>query len=485
MARRVIYIILIMIFLMNILSQTLWAQENHSFDNEKIDKFIKDYLARNGLPGASIVIVKNGEVQYKQGYGNDSNGKSITERSPMRIGSVSKSFTSLAVLQLIEKRKVNLDDKIVEHIPEVKMNDSRWSNVTIRQLLSHTSGLPNPTIVKPADNLQESVDRLNDWELKSTPGKHHAYSNANYWVLAYLVEKVSKEPFKKYMNKNVFRPVNMKNSFIISNSEHSSEQLPKGHVTAYGQAIPWDEMTRMDLGAGGVVTTAEDMGKWLAMQTNNGVSSSNQRVISRKLLNESQSAQPGSGRYGLGWSLNYDNDNLKRIKHSGVDTGYQAQQDIDTDSGYAIAVLLNSNTSTYEHAYDLSSGVIKLVKNKKPEVSQPIPTIVDYVIGTITLIYFSLGIRRIIKVKDQANKHFYSSMLLFYLNFIPQLAAILGIGWFLFYVPTIQSNSSTTLDIFGIYPALMILLATIFAIEITLVTVKVYYRKKLNSKRKE
>src|SRR5699024_3182875 len=213
MARRVIYIILIMIFLMNILSQTLWAQENHSFDNEKIDKFIKDYLARNGLPGASIVIVKNGEVQYKQGYGNDSNGKSITERSPMRIGSVSKSFTSLAVLQLIEKRKVNLDDKIVEHIPEVKMNDSRWSNVTIRQLLSHTSGLPNPTIVKPADNLQESVDRLNDWELKSTPGKHHAYSNANYWVLAYLVEKVSKEPFKKYMNKNVFRPVNMKNSF--------------------------------------------------------------------------------------------------------------------------------------------------------------------------------------------------------------------------------------------------------------------------------
>src|SRR5699024_7607771 len=113
------------------------------------------------------------------------------------------------------------------------------------------------------------------------------------------------EPFKKYMNKNVFRPVNMKNSFIISNSEHSSEQLPKGHVTAYGQAIPWDEMTRMDLGAGGVVTTAEDMGKWLAMQTNNGVSSSNQRVISRKLLNESQSAQPGSGKYGLGWSLNY------------------------------------------------------------------------------------------------------------------------------------------------------------------------------------
>ncbi|RIN50473.1 class A beta-lactamase-related serine hydrolase, partial [Staphylococcus simulans] len=162
-------------------------------------------------------------------------------------------------------------------------------------------------------------------------GKHHAYSNANYWVLAYLVEKVSKVPFKKYMNKNIFGPVNMKHSFVISNSEHSSEQLPKGNVTAYGQAIPWDEMTRMDLGAGGVVTTAEDMGEWLVMQTNNGVSSSNQRVISRKLLNESQSAQPGSDKYGLGWSLNYDNDNLKRIKHSGVDTGYQAQQDIDTD----------------------------------------------------------------------------------------------------------------------------------------------------------
>lgn len=107
----------------------------------------------------------------------------------MRIGSVSKTFTAFAVLQLVEQGKIQLDEPVVKYLSTVKLDDPRWKDVTIRQLLSHTSGLPNPTIVAPANTLKEGVKRLQDWKLQSDPGTKYAYSNPNYWLLAFLVEK--------------------------------------------------------------------------------------------------------------------------------------------------------------------------------------------------------------------------------------------------------------------------------------------------------
>src|SRR5699024_2756432 len=102
------------------------------------------------------------------------------EKSLMRIASVSKSFTAFAVLQLVDEGEIKLDDPVVNYLSELTIDDSRWDQVTIRQLLSHTSGIPNPTIVSPANNLKAGVDRLHDWKLQSQPGDKYAYSNANY-----------------------------------------------------------------------------------------------------------------------------------------------------------------------------------------------------------------------------------------------------------------------------------------------------------------
>ncbi|WP_256816266.1 serine hydrolase [Cytobacillus sp. Bac17] len=341
-------------------------------------------MERNGLPGASIVVVEDGKLVYEKGYGHDSEGMSINENSLMRIGSASKSFTSFAVLQLVDKGKIQLDDPVIKYLPEVKLDDTRWKEVTIRQLMSHTSGIPNPIIVSPASSLKAGVERLYDWNLQSNPGEKHYYSNANYWLLARLVEEVSGVEFSQYLKQKIFSPLGMGDSLAAVNSTDFVKGLPKGYVTAYGTAIPWTELVAMNMGAGSVISTASDMGKWLAMHTNEGKNSSGQQLLSKELLEESYSQQPGSNKYGLGWSLSSPSVKPVRISHSGEVSTYQTQQDIVPGSGYAVAVLLNSFTPTLEHAYEISSGIIQLAEGQEPESKAPSPKIIDLSLGIIT-----------------------------------------------------------------------------------------------------
>lgn len=475
------------VFLMSIILLYLWSlplsvQAAGLLDTKDIDQFVANYIERNGLPGASIIIVKDGKAVYQKGYGHDSDGKPLTEKSLMRLASVSKSFTAFAVLQLVDAGKIQLDDPVGKYLPEVKLDDSRWSQVTVRQLLSHTSGIPNPTIVSPANNLKAGVDRLHDWKLQSNPGEKYAYSNANYWILARLVEKASEMEFSQYLKQKVFSSLGMNDSLTTVNSGDPVQGLPKGYVTAYGTAIPWTEMEEMNMGAGGVVTTASDMGKWLAMHTNGGKNESGEQLLSKELLQESYSSQPGSPKYGLGWSLSSSGIKPARISHSGTVSTYQAQQDFVPKSGYAVAVLLNSFTPTLEHAYEISSGIIQLTEGQEPEVKAPVPKIIDLLLGVMTLVYLILGLRGIKRSEKWSNKRKPHPAWRFYLRLIPQLVPVVGIGWLFFVVPTLQDNSSTIKDVLGIFPAAMILLAIIFIVGLVLTVMRIYHRIKLNKK---
>jgi CubicO group peptidase (beta-lactamase class C family) len=480
MCKKLGIIFLVAIIVMNLPSSLMAAE---SVDTAEVDEFVGDYLDRNGLPGASIVIVKEGKVLYQKGYGHDDEGKPLTETTPLRIGSVSKSFTAFAVLQLVEEGKLHLDDPVVKYLPEVQLDDPRWRDVTIRQLLSHTSGIPNPTIVAPANDLEAGVERLYDWKLQSQPGEKYAYSNPNYWILAFLVEKVSGIEFSDYLKQKIFSPLAMVDSLTAVNSGDPVQGLSKGYVTAYGTAIPWTELEKMFMGAGGIVSTAADMGKWLSMHTKHGKTETGELLLSEELLEESYSPQPGSEKYGLGWSLSSQNVEPARISHSGALTTFQTQQDIVPGSGYAVAVLLNSFTPTFEHAYEISSGIIQLTEGHKPEVKAPVPTIIDLSLGVITLIYLFLGVRGILRSEKWVARRKRQPVWRFFLRLIPQLAATAGIGWFFFIVPILQDNSSTTMDAFGIWPAAAILLAVIFLIGLGITIRRVYDRIRLNGSR--
>lgn len=454
-----------------------------SFNTAAVEDYVEDYIEKNGLPGAAIVIVKDGNVLYKKGFGHDSDGKPLTATSKMGLASGTKPFTAFAVLQLVDKGKINLDDPVVNYLPELKLDDGRWNQVTVRQLLSHTSGLPNPIIVAPANTLKEGViERFREWKLQSDPGEKYYYSNANYWTLAYLVEQISGMEFNYYLKQNVFLPLGMNDSISAVNSGDIVNKLgiPQGYVTLYGTAMPWTELEQMFSGSGSILTTASDMGNWLSMHTSRGENDNGKPLLSQALLKESYSPQPGSEKYGLGWSFSSPNSRPARISHSGSLSTFQSQQDIVPSSGYAVAVLLNSFTTTYEHAYAISSGIIQLTEGQAPEVKTPTSKLIDLSLGFITLIYLFLGIRGMSRSKKWSEKRKRYPAWRFYLRLIPQLIPVVGIGWLFFIVPTLENNSSTILNAFGLYPAAMILLTIVFITGFVLTIMRIYYRIKIN-----
>jgi CubicO group peptidase (beta-lactamase class C family) len=425
-------------------------------DRPAIDRYVADYLDRHGLPGASIVVVKDGRTIHSGGFGGRGADR-ISADTPMAIASVSKSFTAFAVLQLVGAGDLGLDDRVAEALPEFRVADPRAEQITVRQLLSHTSGLPNPVIVGPAGTLEQGVARISGWRLAADPGTRHAYSNANYWVAARLVEVVSGRSFPDYLRQRIFAPLGMASTHSVITTAEPDPGLQGGHVTAYGTAIGTREMVAMSGGAGGVITTARDMGRWLAMQNRQGVTADGRRLLSADLLRLSHRPQPGAGRGGLGWQLSGPGVSPARIGHSGNLGGYNAQADLVPSSGYGVAVLLNSFTTTREHAYEISSGIIDITEDRSVEIGTPVPTIIDLALGVATLAAAGLtvlGIRRagpwVERRKDWPGWRFG-------LRLLPQLIMPSTAVLIFAVVPTLQNNSATAYDAFALWPAAIIL----------------------------
>ena len=160
-----------------------------------------DFADHGGYPGVAIAITKGDQVVQVGGYGHDSSGAAVTATTPMPVASVSKSFTALAVMQLVEAGKVALDAPVRQYLPDFRIADPRGARITVRQLLNQTSGisdgtLPEKSLPQP-DSLAAAVVRARAATLAAEPGTKHVYTNTNYHLAARLVEVVAGEPFAR------------------------------------------------------------------------------------------------------------------------------------------------------------------------------------------------------------------------------------------------------------------------------------------------
>ncbi|NYI94626.1 CubicO group peptidase (beta-lactamase class C family) [Streptomonospora nanhaiensis] len=441
-------------------------------DPAEVDAFVTGYLDRHGLPGAAVAVVRDGETVHEAGYGEGLGGAPLTEHSRLRIGSVAKSFTAFAVLRLADEGRVDLDAPVTRYLPDFRPD----RGITLRQLLSHTSGLPSPVVVAPATTLEEGVARIAEWELSAEPGTSYAYSNANYWVAARVVEAVAGRPFGDHLAERVFAPLGMDDTVGTTTPSEPVEGLVPGHVTAYGGALPAPEPEAMNGGAGGVVSTAHDMAAWLAMQQRGGIGPDGRRLLSEALVEESRNRQPHAGRAGLGWRHSGEGVTPARVSHSGVTAGFNAQQDLVTGSGYGVAVLVNAFSPAREHAYEISSGIIDLTEGRTPDPGAPTATAVDLVLGALTAAALALGVLGLRRSGRWAARRAAWPAWRFGLRLLPQLAAP-ALAVFLFLVaPALEGNSYTTADAFRLFPAFMVLVAALAAAGAALTAARVAAR---------
>ncbi len=309
----------------------------------QIDKLVTDTLSRTGVPSASVAIVKDGKIAYVKTYGDAKLEPKTPSTTQMRysIGSISKQFTAAAILLLQEQGKLSLDDKVAKYIPDL----TRANEVTIRQLLSHTSGYqdywPQDYVMKPMLEPITARKIMDTWAKKPLdfePGTKWQYSNTGYVIAGAIVEKVARMPFFEFLQQHIFKPLNM-TTVISVDKGRLTESDPVGYLRyALGPLrVAPKEGTGWLFAAGELAMTAEDLAKW------------DISIIDRKLLKPSSYLALGTEtllkdglgtNYGLGVTVTSPGGH-RGLSHGGGISGFTTSNIVFPDDRVAVVVLTN------------------------------------------------------------------------------------------------------------------------------------------------
>jgi CubicO group peptidase (beta-lactamase class C family) len=313
---------------------------------EKIDAIAKQALTSTGVPSASIAIVQAGAITYLQAYrdGRIEPHKPALPSMRYSIGSISKQFTAAAVLLLAEQGKLSLDDPASRFVP----NLTRGNEVTIRELLSHTSGYQDywPQDYVPPFMLQAiTADKILDqWARKPLdfePGTDWQYSNTNFVIAGLIVEKASGEPLLQFLSEHIFTPLGMKSVMNIDQN-----RLAETDATGYLRyALGPPRLAPKEgkgwlFAAGELAMPTEDLAKW-------DISMINQTVLqpaSYAQMEKEVVLKNGLGtRYGLGVSVR-EESGQRAIEHGGEVSGFTAHNVVFPDARIAVVVLVNEDS---------------------------------------------------------------------------------------------------------------------------------------------
>ena len=325
--------------------------------SESMKDFIASRMQASGAPGLAYAVVADGGIHSgERGEILQGSGRKITPDTPFVIGSISKSFTAMAVMKLAEASKVDLDAGISQYL---KVFSGRPSGaITIRQLLSHTSGYStlqgNDAHTEPGagnDELMRHVERIAQWTPAYEPGTKWDYSNANYYVLGALIEVVSGLDYAAFVERQILEPIGMEHSFVADGERH--DDMATGHVPWFGAKRPVKEgrTDRLSAPVGGVIATAGDVARYLAIMMNG----EDDIISARSKAEMMRPASAASSAYGFGWNVDTENGT---VFHTGLTPGMEALAVMVPAVRKAVVVLVNSGSGMgFGENADLFNGV--------------------------------------------------------------------------------------------------------------------------------
>lgn len=313
----------------------------------RIDRIAATVLELSGVPSASVAVVKGGKLVFTHAYGKACLDPPQPATPEMRysIGSISKQFTAAAILLLQEQGKLSLDDAVGKYIPGL----TRGDEVTVRQILSHTSGYqdywPEDYVMTPMLKPATAQQILDTWAKKPLdfdPGTKWQYSNTNYVIAGVIVEKVSGQKLMDFLGEHIFHPLGMKS---VWNSDE--EKLTHADATAYYRhalgplRVAPKEGRGWLFAAGELAMTAHDLALWDESLIAGSVLSSQ----SYKTMFTEVKLKDGKGTgYGLGVEVS-ESDGHRTISHDGEVSGFVSDNTVRLDDGVAVVVLTNQDAS--------------------------------------------------------------------------------------------------------------------------------------------
>lgn len=340
-----------------LLNLTYAQQKDNAQLTTRFDKMLSEQF-KPGETGATVIVARKGEILYKKAFGMANMELDVPMQvdNVFRIASITKQFTAIAILQLMEQGKLSLQDEIIKFIPDYATHGNK---ITIEHLLTHTSGIQEYTSIRDSVNRGtldytplEMINRFRNLPLRFTPGTKWEYSNSGYFLLGYVIEKITGRPYANYLEENFFKPLGMTGSHYASDTKLIKKRANgyTANKTDYENA-PYISMTQ-PYAAGSILSTAEDLFKW------------KQAVISYKLVKKEtvdkaftkyKLTDGKETAYGYGWRVGnvYESPSTW---HGGLINGFFSMALYLPKEDVYVAVLTNCDCSPPEVvAYKLAA----------------------------------------------------------------------------------------------------------------------------------
>lgn len=317
-------------------------------DFAAIDAYVEAIMRGDRVPGVALAIVRDNEVVYLRGYGEDGYGRPVTPETSFILGSMSKSFTALAIMQLVEQGAIDLDAPAQRYLSWFQVDDPATSaQITVRQLLNHTSGIPSraPQANMPNATLQDHVRALAAVSLDNAPGEQHEYASPNYLVLGAIIEQVTGQSYGEYIQQRIFTPLDMQHSFT-GQDVATQQGMAQGHRYWFGFPVPATlpyESDRMPTAA--VISSASDLAHYLLAQLNGGSFNGRPALSPAGVAEMHRPTAPSEGfSYAMGWRVG-PIDGVPAIHHGGIVPHFRGKMVMLPEQRWGVAVLTNASTS--------------------------------------------------------------------------------------------------------------------------------------------
>ncbi len=359
----VILAITMVILPVNLGSSTAYAAVNYDDTAKKAQQLADVLTSIYGATSVQYALIDDGEIVLSGNSGvySKEDKAAVTKDTMYGIGSISKMFAAAAVMKLTEEGKVDLDTPVIKYLPEFKMADKRYKNITVRMLLNHSSGLMGSTfgntmLFDDADtvSMDNLLDELKTQRLKAAPGAYSVYCNDGFSLAQLLVEKVSKKSFSEFMAEEFSAPLALKNTKTPLD-KFDRAQLAKTYQTGSDDALPVENLHA--IGAGGIYSSAEDLCRFAqAFLYNDEGKVLSDKTAAAMAENEYLKGiwcpdQDSSFCYGLGWdSVNtypFTEYGIKALVKGGDSTLYHGSLVVLPEKGMAMAVLSSGGSSSY------------------------------------------------------------------------------------------------------------------------------------------
>jgi CubicO group peptidase (beta-lactamase class C family) len=309
---------------------------------DAVDEYVRSEIARQHIPGLALLVSRGGDVVRARGYGlaNVELQVPVKPETIFQSGSVGKQFTATAVMMLVEKGKIGLDDPLTKYFPEAP---AAWKEVTIRELLSHTAGFtdyPKDFDMRKDYTEADLIKIVEGIPLAYPPGTSWSYSNLGFLTLGIVIHNVTGQFYGDFLQERIFRPLGMSTTRIISEADivpnrSSGYRLVKGEL----KNQEWVSPTLNTTADGALYFSIEDLAKWdAALYTEKLLkrSSFDQMWTVAKLKN----GQPNSGHYGFGWFIENKNGHHV-VEHEGAWQGFETQISRYVDDKLTVVILTN------------------------------------------------------------------------------------------------------------------------------------------------